>query len=143
VFDGVKPAGLGIGLIAAALATWTSRLLIPAWPWRVRIIPLLSLAAHFVWSSIVAAVEVARMAFRPRLALQPGFVTCPCGIPAGPARDFFLSMVSLMPGSAPVGEEGANGIVMHCLDVTQPVAAQMADNEKRFRQACELVEARP
>ncbi len=133
--DGVKPAGLVIGAIAAGLATWASVRLLPPSSGRIRVGALLSLGAHFLWSSLVAALEVARLAFRPRLALRPGFVTCRCGIPAGPRRDLFLGMVSLMPGSAPVGEEGDDQVVMHCLDVNQPVAEQMADNEARLQRA--------
>jgi len=134
VLDGVKPAGLAVGVVAAALATWTSLRLWPRSPLRVRFFPLLSLGRHFIWSSVVAGVEVARCAFRPRLGLRPGLVTCDCGIAPGPTRNLFLSMVSLMPGSVPVADVDGR-IVMHCLDVDQPVAAQMADNEARLVRA--------
>jgi multicomponent Na+:H+ antiporter subunit E len=134
-FDGIKPAGLVVGLVAAGLATWTSLRLLPSSPLRVRIFPFLSLGAHFIRSSIVAGVEVAVQAFRPRLALRPGYVTCDCKIPASTRRDLFLSMVSLMPGSLPVASESDGRVVMHCLDTKQPVAAQMADNEARLVRA--------
>ena len=135
VFDGIKPAGLAVGLVAAGLATWTSLRLQPRSSLRVRIFPLLSLGVHFFRSSIVAGIEVAVQAFRPRLALRPGYVTCACNIPAGTRRDLFLSMISLMPGSVPVAVESDGRVVMHCLDTEQPVAAQMADNEARLVRA--------
>jgi len=135
LLDEGKLAGLVIGLPAAALTTWISlRLLSPS---RVRLRPMavLSLSWHFVWSSVVAGVDVAWRAFHPQLPLRTGFVTCECKIPAGTRRDFFLSMSSLMPGSLPV-EEGVDGrIVLHCLDTTQPLIAQMADNEARLARA--------
>jgi multicomponent Na+:H+ antiporter subunit E len=83
-------------------------------------------------SSIVAALEVARYAFRRRPGLHPGFVTYDCGIPSGTKRDFYLSMVSLMPGSLPVDVDENGRVIIHCLDVNQPIVEQMADNEARL-----------
>jgi multicomponent Na+:H+ antiporter subunit E len=136
VFDGVKPEGLAIGAMTAALATWASLRLLPRSSKRLRIFPLLSLGGHFLWSSIVAGVDVAWRVFQPRMPLRPGFVTCDCGLPASTTRDLFLSMISLMPGSVPVADEDGR-IIMHCLDTEQPVAAQVADNEARLRRALE------
>lgn len=98
-------------------------------------IGLLSLGWHFLWSSIVAGVDVAVRAFHPRLPLRTGFVTCECGIPAGSRRDLFLGMSSLMPGSLPVAEDKDGRIVLHCLDTEQPLARQMVDHEARLVRA--------
>ena len=134
VLDGVKPAGLLIGLPAAALAASTSLLLLPPSRSRPRLMARLSLGGHFLWSSVVAGVDVAIRAFHPRLPLRTGFVTCECGIPTGSRRDLFLSMSSLMPGTLPVAEKDGR-IVLHCLDTRQPVAGQMADHEARLVRA--------
>ncbi len=135
VLDGVKPAGLLIGLPAAALAAWISLLLLPPSRNRPRLVALLSLGWHFLWSSIVAGVDVAIRALHPRLPLRTGFVTCECGIPTGSRRDLFLGMGSLMPGSLPVAEDEDGRIVLHCLDTEQPLAGQMADHEARLVRA--------
>ena len=135
VLDGVKPAGLLIGLPAAALAAWISLLLLPPSRSRPRLVALLSLGWHFLWSSVVAGVDVAIRAFHPRLPLRTGFVTCECGIPTGSRRDLFLGMGSLMPGSLPVAEDADGRIVLHCLDTEQPLAGQMADHEARLMRA--------
>ena len=135
VLDGVKPAGLLIGLPAAALAAWISVLLLPPSRSRPRLMALLSLGWHFLWSSVVAGVDVAIRAFHPRLPLRTGFVTCECGIPTGSRRDLFLGMGSLMPGTLPVAEDEGGRIVLHCLDTEQPVAGQMADHEARLVRA--------
>ena len=37
-----------------------------------------------------------------------------------------------MPGTVPVPADGGGDILIHCLDVTQPVAQQMAREEDRF-----------
>ncbi|MGA7391128.1 MAG: Na+/H+ antiporter subunit E [Terrimicrobiaceae bacterium] len=134
VLDGAKPAGLLIGLPAAALAAWISLLLLRPTQSHPRLIPMLSLGCHFLWSSVVAGVDVAIRAFHPRLPLRTGFVTCECRIPTGSRRDLFLNMGSLMPGTLPVAEEDGR-IVLHCLDTEQPVAGQMADHEARLVRA--------
>lgn len=135
MLDGLKPAGLLIGLPAAALAAWVSIRLLPPSRSRPRLSGLLSLGLHFLWNSIVAGVDVAIRAFHPRLPLRAGFVTCECGIPAGSRRDLFLGMSSLMPGSLPVAEDQDGRIVLHCLDTEQPLAEEMADHEARMLRA--------
>ena len=132
IFDGIKPIGLVVGLITAGLVAWSSLKLFPASATRFRVLPFLAMALHFMRSSIVAALEVAKYAFRRRLGLHPGFLTYDCGIPAGTKRDLYLSMVSLMPGSLPVDVEENGRVIMHCLDINQPIAEQMADNEARL-----------
>jgi multicomponent Na+:H+ antiporter subunit E len=135
VLDGVNLGGLLIGLPAAALAAWISIHLLSPSPGRPRLIALLSMGWHFLWSSVMAGVDVAIRAFHPQLPLRAGFVTCECGIPAGSRRDLFLAMGSLMPGSLPVAEDGDGRIVLHCLDTGQPQAEQMADHEARLVRA--------
>jgi len=137
VLDGTDPAGLLVGLAAAAAATWTSLRLLPPFPGRLRTFPLASLGLHFIWGSIVAGVDVAWRAFHPRLPLRPGFVTYACRIPAGTLRDLFLAMTSLMPGSLPTDVDERGVLLMHCLDTEQPLADQMANNEARLLRALE------
>jgi multicomponent Na+:H+ antiporter subunit E len=137
VLDGTDPAGLLVGLAAAAAATWTSLRLLPPFSGRLRIFSLALLGLHFVWGSIVAGVDVAWRAFHPRLPLRPGFVTYACRIPAGTVRDLFLAMTSLMPGSLPTDVDERGVLLMHSLDTEQPLADQMADNEARLLRALE------
>jgi multicomponent Na+:H+ antiporter subunit E len=137
ILEGANPAGLLIGLPAAVLATWLAVRLMP--PWGVRISPLgvIAFCGHFLWGSLVAGVDLAIRALHPRLPLRTGFVPCSCGIPRGPQRDLFLAASSLMPGSLPVEEKGDELVVLHALDVEQPHAAQLAENELRFASATE------
>jgi multicomponent Na+:H+ antiporter subunit E len=132
IFDGIKPISLVAGAITAGLVTWSSLQLFPASTTRVRIFPFLALALHFMWSSIVAALEVAKYAFRRQPGLNPGFITYDCDVPAGTKRDLYLSMVSLMPGSLPVDVDENGRVIIHCLDINQPIAKQMADEEARL-----------
>jgi multicomponent Na+:H+ antiporter subunit E len=135
ILDGTKPAGLVIGLPSAALAAWLSVRLAPPFGGRLSPVGLFAFCVHFLWGSLVAGVDVAIRAFRPRLPLRAGFVACPCGIAPGPRRDLFLAACSLMPGSLPV-EEGVDGrVILHALDVEQAHAEQMAENEVRLARA--------
>ncbi|MFN0067364.1 MAG: Na+/H+ antiporter subunit E [Limisphaerales bacterium] len=123
------------GALAAAVATWASLRLLPPGEARVSVAGLTRLAAHFIRQSFVAGVDVARRAFSPRLPLQPGFVEHRCRLPAGPARDAFVAMSSLLPGTVPVRDGDDGAVLYHSLDTRQPVAAQLARDEGVFAAA--------
>jgi multicomponent Na+:H+ antiporter subunit E len=134
VDQSAKPANLAVGALAAAAATWASARLLPTAGGQVRLGALLALLPRFLWQSLMAGVDVARRAFSPRLPLAPGFVEYPVGLPRGSARNAFELISSLMPGSVPTGET-ETAIEYHCLDVTQPVAEQLAAEERAYAKA--------
>lgn len=130
---GYKPADLPVGLMAAAAATWTSLHLLPAT--RVHQLRLLSLATftlRFLRQSVSSGVEVAWLAFNPRLPLRPGFVTYPCRLRSAGTRSAFCALSSLLPGTLPTGTDEHGALVIHCLDVDKPVAASLAVEEALF-----------
>jgi multicomponent Na+:H+ antiporter subunit E len=134
VLIGLDPVDLAAGVVAAACAAWASLRLLPPgarWP---RPAALATLAARFLWQSIVAGWDVARRALDPRLPIKPGFVAYPVRLPPGAARGAFASLSSLLPGTVPCGEDDG-AIVYHCLDVDQPVAAQLAAEEALLTRA--------
>lgn len=128
VLAGVNPTDIPAAAAAIAAATWTSlRLLEPSrsrrsGPALVRLVLL------FLYQSVVAGVDVARRALDPRLPLRPGFVVYPTGLSRGTRRNVFATLTSLLPGTVPTGEERGQ-IVYHCLDVGQPVVAELAAEE--------------
>lgn len=134
VLIGADPSDLAVGAITAAAATWVSLRLLPPQPARLRLVALPALALRFLWQSVVAGVDVARRAFDPRLPLRPGFATYAVGFPPGPARNAFTDLTSLLPGTVPAGEQDG-ALLYHCLDVDQPVAAQLAEEEAVLRRA--------
>jgi len=81
-----------------------------------------------------AAANGARTVFAPSLPLHTGFVDYLTGFPRGQARNNFAAITSLMPGTVPVGD-GPDTIEFHCLDIEQPVAAQMANEERLLAKA--------
>jgi multicomponent Na+:H+ antiporter subunit E len=134
VDQSAKPANLVVGVLASVAAAWVSCQLLPPSRGRVRLGALLMLLPRFLWQSLVAGFDVARRAFSPRLDLQPGFVEYRTQLPPGSARSAFELISSLMPGSVP-SDEGPRHIEYHCLDTRQPVAEQLADEERAYAPA--------
>jgi len=126
-----KPGDVVLGLAAAAAATWISLRLLPPEGGRVRLGALMLQGPHFLWESVRGGIDVARRVLAPRMTLEPGFVTSPTRLPRGLARNTFSTVASLMPGTLPAGEDGES-LVVHALDVSQPVAEQLGAEEQRF-----------
>jgi multicomponent Na+:H+ antiporter subunit E len=47
----------------------------------------------------------------------------------------FTTLMSLLPGTVPTGSDEKGGLLIHCLDVVQPVVAQLAVEEALFVRA--------
>jgi multicomponent Na+:H+ antiporter subunit E len=132
--SGWKAADLPVGLAAIAGATWTSLALLPPQGARVRFGALIALAVSFVRGSVAGGFDVARRALRPDLDLRPGLVTAPLRLPPGNARNAFSALASLMPGTLPVGMD-EDSLLVHGLDVAQPIAEDLAREETLFMRA--------
>ncbi len=120
------------GALAALAATWASLRLLPPGENRVRPVVLAKFALRFLGQSVIAGADVARRALDPRLPLNPGFAHYPVGLPPGPARNTFTTLMSLLPGTVPIGPNASGSLVIHCLDAGQPVTTQLADEEARL-----------
>ena len=126
---GTGKSELVVGVIATALATWVSLILMPVRGARPRVVPLLRLGLRFSRDSLVAGVEVAVIALRPDVRLKPGVVEFPSRLPQGVPRAFFNSFTSLTPGTLAV-EPAENGHPQfHCLDTDKPVVEEMKVHE--------------
>jgi multicomponent Na+:H+ antiporter subunit E len=122
-------------IIALVAATWASLRLLP--PGRARLSPIAfaRFVLRFLRQSIVAGTDVAWRALDPRLPLRPGFIVYPSHLRPGPALDAFCALTSLAPGTLPAGPDDSGAIVVHCLDVDQPVASHLAADEELFTRA--------
>ena len=130
--SGPSLADLPVGLAAVAAATWLSLRLLPAGKSRPRPIFLAALALRFVRQSVVSGTDVAWRALDPNLSLRPGFVAYPLRLPPGGARSAFCALSSLLPGTLPTGIDEHGALLVHCLDVDQPVAANLTEEETLF-----------
>ena len=137
VIGGADATDILPGLGAAALAAWASLRLMPPDPvgGSVRWLAAFALFARFVRVSVLAGLDVARRALAPRLRLAPGYVHYRPQLPPSDARSLFLAMTSQMPGTIPSGTEPSGAIAYHCLDASQPVAQQLAEEESRLLDA--------
>lgn len=131
---GYAPGDLPVGLAAAALATWASLRLLPAGNGRVRLLPLVGLALHFFRQSVSAGAQVAWLAFRPSMPIHPGFIAYATRLQWAGARNAFCALSSLLPGTLPAGSDDHGSLSIHCLDVDQPVADDLAEEEGLFLQ---------
>jgi len=132
VLAGFNPGDLPAAAVAVAAATWTSLRLLPPTGSRLSLPGIARLALHFPRQSLMAGIDIARRAFDPRLPLRPGFVTVSLRLPPGMRRDAFCAFASLLPGTLPTDTNDDGTLLVHCLDVGQPVAAQMAADELVF-----------
>jgi len=132
---GVTPSNVAAGVPVALAASWASLHLLPPGRWRLNPLALFRLALRFVVQSAQAGTDVALRALDPRLPLRQGFVVFATRIPAGSRRSAFCTMTSLLPGTLPVDVTTDGDVVFHCLDVNQPIAAQMAADETLFIRA--------
>jgi multicomponent Na+:H+ antiporter subunit E len=135
MISGWAPTDLPVGLAAVAGATWISLSLLPPGGSPMRMASLAWVAANFFRQSIVSGTDVAWRALAPNLRLRPGFVACPLRLPPGGKRSAFCALSSLMPGTLPTGTDERGALLVHCLDVGQPVAANLAAEERLFMRA--------
>jgi multicomponent Na+:H+ antiporter subunit E len=141
ILAGFDPVSLLVGALAAVIAAGTSLQLLPPGRQSFRLLALAQLVCRFLRQSIGAGIDVAWRALDPRLPVRPGFVIYETHLPPGPMRNAFCTVTSLLPGTLPAGSDESDGLVIHCLDITQPVAEQLAGEEALLVQA--IGRARP
>jgi multicomponent Na+:H+ antiporter subunit E len=132
ILFGFGLADLVVGVFATAIATWVSLRLLPSGKWRLRPGPLARFSLRFLRQSIAAGLDVAWRAFDPRLPLGPGFLTYRPHLEPGFARSAFCTETSLVPGTLPSGFDENGALIIHCLDVNQPIVAQLTEEETLF-----------
>jgi len=128
---GWEPADIPVGLFAAGAAAWVSLALLPVQPARPRYRVLLTLLLRIMRGSVVAGFDIARRVLKSRLDLRPGLVAFPVSLPQGNARNMFFAIESLQPGNLPAGVDG-NALIIHSLDISQPIGADLARDEAQF-----------
>ncbi len=133
---GPAPMDLPVGLVASAAGVWASTAL---WPPGGKLSPagLARFLIRFLPQSVAAGLDVARRAFAREPDLRPGFATCRSSIPDGMARDSACAVMSLQPGKLPVAVESDGTLHIHCLDLREAVAEQVAADEVAFRRILE------
>jgi multicomponent Na+:H+ antiporter subunit E len=135
VLAGTDPIDLAVGAGAAVAAGWLSARIWPPAGRPPHPLRVLVFVAGLFGQSIRSGIDVSRRALDPRARLNPGLVAVPLALPAGDARAVFLTLMAVVPGTIPSGTEADGTVVVHCLDVADPVAADFAGAEARFARA--------
>ncbi len=135
VIAGADLSDLPVGALAAALATWASLRLLPPGDVYISSLALARIVLRFLYQAPIAGIDVARRALDPKLPLRPGIVTFPSRFPPGATRHVFCTLTSLAPGMLPAGTDEEGALLIHCLDVDQPVAVQLSEEEDLLQQA--------
>ena len=128
VLSGANVGDIPAAAVAIAAATWTSLRLLEPGASRRSFPAIARLMFLFLYNSVVAGADIARRALDPRLPLRPGFVAYPTRLSPGVRRNVFTTLTSLLPGTVPAGEQSGQ-LVYHCLDIEQPVVAELAAEE--------------
>jgi multicomponent Na+:H+ antiporter subunit E len=125
---------LPAGVLAAVLGSWASLRVRPPGFRRVDVGALLWLCLRVVRQSVIAGVDIARRALAPSLPLSPGLIRYRSKVAPGSAQAAFSTIISMVPGTLPLGP-APEGIMVHCLDTAQPVAAGLAQDEALWLRA--------
>ncbi len=126
---GGKPLDIAVGALTAIVAAVVSVRLLPQRIVWLHPVSLLRYVLHFLRQSVAAGVDVAWRALDPRLPLRPGFIKYRPRHMVGGLQEVFCIVTSLLPGTLPCGSEQEQVLVIHCLDVSQPVTEQLAAEE--------------
>ena len=131
---GRKPADLPVGVAVAAAAAWASVILAPPSGARLSVSAAASFLLDFLRLSLTSGLDVARRALRASPELRPGIVEARLELPPGLARNAFCVIASLLPGTLLTGTDPNDDhkIYVHALDVSQPIAAELAAEEASF-----------
>ena len=130
-FGGDDWAAVFLGVPTVALALWAALHLSPSWEVRINPIAMAAFVPFFLKLSLVGGMDVALRAFSRRLRIDPGLIPYTLRLPGGTPRDFFILLISLLPGTLSADlEEGE--LTVHVLDRHQDNHAALAHLEERI-----------
>ncbi len=135
VLAGADTADLPAAAVAVAAATWASLRLLPPGEWHPSPVALLRLLLRLPPQAVVAGIDLAWRALDSDMELRPGVMRFRPTLPPGTARDAFCTHTGLLPGTLPAGTDKSGALLIHCVDVGLPVAAQLAAEEALFVRA--------
>lgn len=128
--------GLWPGVVAAVGGTWVSLVLLPP-DKPVKVLALMRMLPGFIWRSLLGGVDVAWRALHPRMPLKPGWLLLPTALPEGGPRVALGGEFSLLPGTLVAGTRDGM-LLVHCLDVDQPVERAVRREEDEIGAAIGL-----
>ncbi|OGB32381.1 MAG: hypothetical protein A3F78_02450 [Burkholderiales bacterium RIFCSPLOWO2_12_FULL_61_40] len=128
----------GLGAVAVAAATAVSLRLMPPGLHRMGGIALLRFLTFFLWNSIRGGWQVAMLALRPRLDLEPIVLELSLALPPGAPSILMLGALGLMPGSVGMRLDHRR-LRLHVLDGRLPMAKEARSLEGHIARLFGLV----
>lgn len=116
------------GIPVVVLAVAASLALVPPRPTRVRAAPVLVLMPMLAWVSILGGLDVARRAFAPRPAVNPGTLCYRLRAPRHAVAVLLGYAATVVPGTL-VLEVHDDRLLVHVIDRGQPNEATLARME--------------
>lgn len=120
VLTGGSAAAWGVGVVSVAGAMALSLVLHPLETRGISLTALPGFLAFFLMQSVKSGVQVAVMAMRPRLNLQPVMLEIRLRLPDESSRVLLASTLSLLPGTLSAGLTG-DRLLLHILNWRPPV----------------------
>lgn len=124
-----RPDSWIVGVPFVVLGALASTHLAVAAGVRWNLLGLLSFLFFFLRSSLLGGIDVTWRAVHPRLPIHPGLVKYRMRLPEGPARTFFMAVVSLLPGTVSADTQGEH-LLAHVLDDRQAIQDQLGQLER-------------
>jgi multicomponent Na+:H+ antiporter subunit E len=128
--NGTDWASWTVGGPVVLASAWISMKLLPATTWRGSWAGAVPFAVFFLHESVRGGWDVARRALSPGLRLTPAIMCYVDRLPPGPARLFFCSVISLLPGTAVVAI-AEKSLRIHVLDSGPQAEAELQELERR------------
>lgn len=119
-----------VGAVVIVLAVVASLHLQPPGRLAISLAGLPALLLYFLAKSVQGGVQVALVALRPRLDLQPAILEVRLRLSSEPARIFLASLLNLMPGTLSAGLDG-DRLQLHVLDARLPIESEVRAAEVR------------
>jgi len=118
----------GVGVVIIGLALAFSLRLQPPSMRNFRVARLPRFFLYFLMHSVTGGMQVARMALRPQLDLQPTMMELELRLADEPARILLASVLNLLPGTLSTGLDG-NTLHLHVLDRRMPIEREVRHAE--------------
>jgi len=131
---GREPSDLPVGVAVAVAAACASIGLAPSSGALPNFRAALVFTLDFLRLSLWSGLDVARRALLATPDLRPGVVEARLSLRPGFSRDIFCMIASLLPGTLLTGfdPDDDHKVFVHGLDIDQPIAAELADEEASF-----------
>ncbi|MET0066919.1 MAG: Na+/H+ antiporter subunit E [Candidatus Thiodiazotropha sp.] len=130
MLTGGNAASWVVGVPVVTAVVWSAWRLRGGDVTRISLPGLLRFIPFFIWESIRGGVDVASRVLRPRMTIQPGFVSYSSGLRTPAARLLFLNCISLLPGTL-AADIADSEVRIHTLDLQGETGKELSRLEHR------------